>query len=797
MNLSSIKMKVFFIIASVGLISLIGGWFYTLYMKSTLENSTIKERKEVLLKSVDERLAVKKDIGLTNAVGLTANKTLSQALQNGDRQTTIETLEQINKMYANNTNFKGIRIQVIDKDNRSFVRSWKPDWYGDDLTFRPNVLRVSQEKKSIATMEIGKLGVMIRAMVPMFEEGEYIGMLEFLQGVGSVSRDFENEGNYYLMVFSQEGLEVASAAKQNNSVGTFKVVNNNWFNDRVMEFAKDLDYTALMQNGHIVTDKYFVTYSPVKNDDGKVITYNIVGEPIDRLNSRIDEAQAIANSFLLIIALMSIVIVVVIYSGIKKMVVDPLEKIKEGVLGFFDFVNHKSDKSVDIQLHSNDELGQIARIINENMIHTQEILEQDRKVLEEVENVVERVQSGFYTYRVVAQTESTNLRKLKENFNSMLDKTQKNFDDLLASILMFADSNFTKELDTGEHTGMMGSLFNSINTLGVSVSELMALINKTGASLDAGMQELTQMSNSLDESSNKQTRAIATTNGAINEVSEIITNNDHHIGSMVEQAQAMKELSSAIGDIADQTNLLALNAAIEAARAGEHGRGFAVVADEVRKLAEKTQKALAEINININSMMQMVNDVKSSSQTQLDKINAINALTHDLETVNDENKSIGNNVNQMATTISKRVGNLISVSEKTFALKRPMDQVCKVDLVFEINQLKLKYIKTKDDIFAKFTDKKTRQNVEVPKCLIQEWMQTYKNEAVKQTEAWRELEALCQTQQNDLKTIAQIRNEGGGFERIKPYIQSVEKRIHTLFDKLDRVKTEECKRFIQ
>ena len=206
-----------------------------------------------------------------------------------------------------------------------------------------------------------------------------------------------------------------------------------------------------------------------------------------------------------------------------------------------------------------------------------------------------------------------------------------------------------------------------IESAGAAVSHMLKENLKEAQMLEERAKILADSMRNLTEGASKQAHSIQESAAAVEQMSSSMNAISQKAQDVTRQSEEIKNIIVIIRDIADQTNLLALNAAIEAARAGEHGRGFAVVADEVRKLAERTQKSLGEIEANANVLAQSINDMSENIKEQTGAINMINESVSAIDNITHENISIVNTTNDITRQIDDMAKNIVAeVRKKKF-----------------------------------------------------------------------------------------------------------------------------------
>lgn len=199
------------------------------------------------------------------------------------------------------------------------------------------------------------------------------------------------------------------------------------------------------------------------------------------------------------------------------------------------------------------------------------------------------------------------------------------------SAVVFSITSFISQakVSSSENSAISHELSTTATTVGKKVENVIEIVNKATLKTKEITDEIVISVSDAIESRKNTTKAnkyleeatedIVRLTAEVQESANIEADLAEKINHLSGEAEQVNGILNVISDIADQTNLLALNAAIEAARAGEHGRGFAVVADEVRKLAERTQKSLVEIQSTINIIVQSI--METSQQMNINSKN--------------------------------------------------------------------------------------------------------------------------------------------------------------------------------
>ena len=416
----------------------------------------------------------------------------------------------------------------------------------------------------------------------------------------------------------------------------------------------------------------------------------------------------------MIIATIMLVIFLLIISFGVQVVLKPLNILKNYLEDFFDFLNNKKPQINEITQCNNDEIGEIIQRINNHVQFAQESINHDNDVLQETKNVIGKVAAGIFNESITGISTNPAIETLVKEVNMMIESTQKNLTILSDTLIAYGNSDFSVKAPVIDGlTGIVQSMLTGINVTGTTISEVLAIIDNSNKKLLYSSKELHESAIVLNNASNDQASSLEQTAAAIVEVTGTIKQSNKTANDMTTYAQnvtkassegealakettnAMNEISekvalindaiTVIDQIAFQTNILSLNAAVEAATAGEAGKGFAVVAGEVRNLATRSAEAAHEIKSLVENATNKANHGKSIADKMIEGYNGVNdnisqtiSLIKEVENASKEQHAGITQINDSLTTLDKQTQQNAQIARETYDIAVQTDNIAKL-----------------------------------------------------------------------------------------------------------------------
>ncbi|WP_404318313.1 methyl-accepting chemotaxis protein [Malaciobacter canalis] len=413
---------------------------------------------------------------------------------------------------------------------------------------------------------------------------------------------------------------------------------------------------------------------------------------IETINNEMSDAKYEMILFGILSAI-GVLLTLILARTIAFTILIDVDLVRKGLTDFFAFINFEKD---DINLEvvdSKDELGMMSKLINENINKTKANIQADKRLIANTIEVANKINKGHLDTRISEDSNNPALSELKNIINQMLETLNSNFENIMTVLNSYSKLDFKPKLEDNNLEGIIKELEDDVNILRDVITETLIENKKTGLILNQSANTLTLNMDQIANAANSQATSLEETAASLEEITSNIKNNTETTVQMASygekvkysvssgrelanstassmedinnQTNAITEAITVIDQISFQTNILSLNAAVEASTAGEAGKGFAVVAQEVRNLANRSAEAAKqikdlveqaqqkttegkkvadnmitgyeELNENITKTLDLIDNVTTASKEQSTGMIQINDAVNNLDKITQEN----------------------------------------------------------------------------------------------------------------------------------------------------------------